>query len=159
MAKRDWTVTTAKWGAVAALGVVSAAGIVWSMGRDAGARPGIARPEQRVERREGSAAMRAEEGPRDVAGAEPANRAVEPPQEAPAAQKAVAPAQAAAVRLNPNRASKPELELLPGVGPALADRIIAERARAPFARLEDLGRVRGIGPKTLDRLREHVTFE
>lgn len=66
---------------------------------------------------------------------------------------------AAAVKINPNIAAKSELELLPGVGPALADRIIAERARASFRTLDDLGRVRGIGPKTLERLREHVVFE
>jgi competence protein ComEA len=65
-----------------------------------------------------------------------------------------------AARININKATKAELELLPGVGPALADRIITERERGgPFRRVEDLGRVRGIGPKTIERRRGHVVVE
>jgi len=40
------------------------------------------------------------------------------------------------------------LDVLPGVGPALAGAIVAERERAPFCALADLERVRGIGPRT-----------
>ncbi len=59
-----------------------------------------------------------------------------------------------ATGLDLNAASKAELEMLPGVGPALADRIIAERdANGPFKSIDDLDRVKGIGPKTLERLR------
>lgn len=66
----------------------------------------------------------------------------------------------AAVIINVNSAAKAELELLPGIGPALADRIIAERERGgPFKTLEDLGRVRGIGAKTIERLRPHANIE
>jgi competence protein ComEA len=53
-----------------------------------------------------------------------------------------------------NRADPAELTLLPGIGPALAGRIVADRgSRGPFARVEDLDRVPGIGPATIDRLR------
>jgi competence protein ComEA len=59
-----------------------------------------------------------------------------------------------------NQADASELERLPGVGPALAARIVDERRqRGRFAAPEDLLRVRGIGRKSLDALREHLTFD
>ena len=48
------------------------------------------------------------------------------------------------------------LDTLPGIGPARAEAILTERARRPFAQLEDLVRVRGIGPHSVARLREWV---
>lgn len=63
-------------------------------------------------------------------------------------------------KLNINRASPTELENLPGIGPALAARIVAFReAHGPFASVDDLVRVSGIGPKTIDRLRDLVTVD
>ncbi|MFO0634943.1 MAG: helix-hairpin-helix domain-containing protein [Nannocystaceae bacterium] len=47
-------------------------------------------------------------------------------------------------------ASPEELAGLPGVGPAIAARIVAAR---PFATVDALLAVRGIGPRTLARLR------
>lgn len=58
--------------------------------------------------------------------------------------------------LDLNRADTLALQALPGVGPALARRIVAARRDAPFRTVEDLGRVKGIGPATLERLRPHV---
>lgn len=55
--------------------------------------------------------------------------------------------------LDVNRAGIRELEALPGVGPALARRIVEERAIRPFSSVDDLARVRGIGPATIARLR------
>lgn len=56
--------------------------------------------------------------------------------------------------LDVNRATAAELERLPGVGPALASRILEQRTKlGRFGTLDDLLQVRGIGPKTLDRLR------
>jgi len=47
-----------------------------------------------------------------------------------------------------------ELAQMPGIGETLAKRIVALRAeRGPFVAHEDLLRVKGIGPKTLDRMR------
>jgi competence protein ComEA len=56
-----------------------------------------------------------------------------------------------------NVASAADLDALPGIGPGLAARILADRAsRGKFGRVEDLRRVRGIGPKRLARLRPLV---
>ncbi len=57
-----------------------------------------------------------------------------------------------------NHAPPGELRVLPGVGPVLADRIAAERDRAPFTTQQDLLRVHGIGPATVSRLAPHVRF-
>ena len=57
-----------------------------------------------------------------------------------------------------NRADAAELEQLPGVGPATAEAITAERDRnGPFLSAEDLQRVPGIGPAKMELLRDLVT--
>lgn len=59
-----------------------------------------------------------------------------------------------------NRASGAELELLPGIGPTLAERIVMERERGgPFSSMSDLERVRGIGARTIEKLRSLATVE
>jgi competence protein ComEA len=60
--------------------------------------------------------------------------------------------------LNVNRATAVELERLPGIGPSLARRIVADReARGAFATLEALDRIPGIGPALVARLGRLVT--
>ncbi|MDR9391615.1 MAG: helix-hairpin-helix domain-containing protein [Trueperaceae bacterium] len=56
-------------------------------------------------------------------------------------------------RVSLNEASPRLLATLPGIGPALAARIVEAR---PFHAVDDLVRVSGIGPATLDGVREHV---
>jgi competence protein ComEA len=57
--------------------------------------------------------------------------------------------------INVNTASAIELESLPGVGPATASQIIREReANGPFSSIDDLTRVSGIGPATVEKLRD-----
>jgi competence protein ComEA len=58
-----------------------------------------------------------------------------------------------------NRSMEAELETLPGIGPALAARIIAWReANGGFKKVEDLQKVSGIGEKLLAGLKEQVTL-
>jgi competence protein ComEA len=62
--------------------------------------------------------------------------------------------------VNVNSATADELALLPGVGPAKAQAILEHRkAHGAFKRIEDLGEVKGIGDKALERLRPHVTLD
>lgn len=59
-----------------------------------------------------------------------------------------------------NTAGIAELERLPQVGPALAQRIVADRvAHGPFRTPQDLTRVPGLGPKTYDAVEPYVTVE
>jgi competence protein ComEA len=65
-----------------------------------------------------------------------------------------APARVAhGLKLDVNRAGAEDLVLLDGIGPRLAAAIVAERAaHGQFASLQDLRRVRGVGPRVLERL-------
>ena len=63
------------------------------------------------------------------------------------------PKRPAGSALNVNHATAVELEALPGIGPGLARRIVADReAQGPFAAVADLDRVPGIGPALMARL-------
>lgn len=55
--------------------------------------------------------------------------------------------------VNLNKATTEKLQGLPGIGPAMADRIIANR---PYKKVEDLLNVNGVGPVYLERLRSQV---
>jgi len=87
-----------------------------------------------------------------------------PPPAAPAPVAPVpAPATPAAARargpVDINRAGRAELMTLPGIGARYADRIVALRERrGGFARTEELLDVRGIGPRTLERIRPFITL-
>jgi competence protein ComEA len=60
-------------------------------------------------------------------------------------------------RVDINRAAAADLEALPGIGPALAARIVAHRdANGPFGGPEDLLAVSGIGEKTLARFQDQI---
>jgi competence ComEA-like helix-hairpin-helix protein len=76
----------------------------------------------------------------------------------PAAQTRSASRQTLApARLDPNTASSQALQRLPGIGPALAGRIIEYRElQGPFRSPRDLLAVKGIGPKTFERLEPYL---
>ena len=59
-------------------------------------------------------------------------------------------------RVNLNTATLAELDTLPGVGPATAQRIIDGR---PYSTIEDLMRVKGIGQATFDKLKDTITVK
>ena len=59
-----------------------------------------------------------------------------------------------------NQADESKFTELPGIGPVLAKRISEDRnMNGPYRRIEDLRRVKGIGPKKLEALRGKVIFE
>lgn len=65
--------------------------------------------------------------------------------------------QTAAFKIDINSAAWPEFSLLPEIGETLARRIVESREKdGPFHSHEDLRRVRGIGPKTLEKLRPYL---
>ena len=61
--------------------------------------------------------------------------------------------------VNLNSAGAADLEELPGIGPALAERIVAWRAEnGPFTSVDELDEVSGIGPSVLGQVRDLVTL-
>lgn len=62
-------------------------------------------------------------------------------------------------KVNINTALADELVTLPGIGPAKAAAIVSFREKnGPFGTLEDLAQVSGIGPKTVETLKDHITL-
>lgn len=77
---------------------------------------------------------------------------------APAATGSTSATGGSTALINVNTASETELETLPGVGPVTAAAIIDYRIQnGPFASVDDLIDVSGIGPSTLEQLRPFVT--
>ena len=61
-------------------------------------------------------------------------------------------------KIDINRAEPWLLEALPGIGEVLAQRIVDYRSEnGPFRRIEDLLQVEGIGPATLEKIKDYIT--
>jgi competence protein ComEA len=60
------------------------------------------------------------------------------------------------LRVNVNTATLTELESIPGIGEARARQIVAQR---PYASVDQLLQISGIGPRSLERLRAFVKVE
>ncbi|MCX7845001.1 MAG: helix-hairpin-helix domain-containing protein [Dictyoglomaceae bacterium] len=62
-------------------------------------------------------------------------------------------------KININFASEKELENLPGIGPSLAKKIVEYREQnGPFKSLEDLEKVRGIGKKKIEQIKDLIEW-
>jgi ribosomal protein S13 len=59
------------------------------------------------------------------------------------------------LKVDPNTADEEALKDLPGIGRALAEKIIASR---PFSGVEDLQKIRGLGKVSLERLKPYLSF-
>lgn len=63
-------------------------------------------------------------------------------------------------KVNINTASLEELETLPRIGPVMANRIIEYRnTYGKFQSIEDITKVKGIGQKTFERIKEMITVK
>jgi competence protein ComEA len=68
-----------------------------------------------------------------------------------------APPRVAKFQVDVNKADWPELIQLPGVGRTLAERLVAERQQnGAYRDVDDLRRVAGIGPRTLERIKPYL---
>jgi competence protein ComEA len=60
-------------------------------------------------------------------------------------------------RISLNSADAQQLQQLPGVGPVIAERIVAWRtANGPFRSVAELGEVSGVGPAMIARIEDQV---
>ena len=60
--------------------------------------------------------------------------------------------------VNLNTANSEELQQVPGIGPATADKILQMRkSYGAFKSVDDLLAIRGLGPKRLDKMRKYLT--
>ena len=60
------------------------------------------------------------------------------------------------LRLDLNSASPGELLLVPRMRPAIAAQVVAGRSRKPWASVDELREIRGVGPKTVQTFREYL---
>ena len=61
-------------------------------------------------------------------------------------------------QVNINTATEQQLEALPGIGPAIAKRIVTFRTDHPFKNIEEIMDVKGIGSKLFDKIKALITI-
>jgi len=132
-ADSDWTRSSAKWVAVLVLGVASVLGVSWAI-------------------------LSGRAGPIPATGQQPETQSKPATDSETIGEGRSRPDVARLININ--TASSAELQLLPGIGPARASAIIEDRtANGPFHAIDDLQRVHGIGPKTVQNIRPLVTIK
>ncbi len=152
----DWTTGPAKFILVAVLGLICGTGLAWSILREStpASSPSHLRAKTSIPTDTTTPATK--ETPSPTRQYEEFPDVQSPPVVKPAA--ATSPSNSSL--LNLNTATQAEIELLPGIGPALASRIIEHRtARGSFKSITDLDAVSGIGPKMIERIKPLVRFE
>ena len=61
--------------------------------------------------------------------------------------------------ININTASAQQLELLPGIGPSIAARIVDYREEHPYKQRNNIMRIKGIGQKTFAKIKDFLVVE
>ena len=61
--------------------------------------------------------------------------------------------------ININTASAEDLTKLPGIGRSKAEAIVTYRQAHPFKAVAELAEVKGIGPKMLEKIQNHITVD
>jgi competence protein ComEA len=61
--------------------------------------------------------------------------------------------------VNINTATVEELQRLPGIGPKRAEDIVDYRSKHPFTRVSQFSKIKGIGPKTFEKLKPHISVD
>lgn len=154
------TIGPARAGAAGVLGGAAAVGLVWVLAGRApldSAPPPIATPPAQQ-----LAPMPSEATPTLAAPEpqEPAESGAQPATGVDEAEPSDPQPATLALRLDLNQANAEELELLPGIGPVLAQRIVDERDRnGRFTSLLDFQRVPGIGAKKAAALEPHIRLD
>ena len=69
------------------------------------------------------------------------------------------PASAKGNKVNINKDSKEQLMTLKYVGEALAKRIIEYRKKTPFKTIQDITKVKGVGPKVFEANKDKITVK
>ena len=63
-------------------------------------------------------------------------------------------------KVNINTANEEELSALPGIGPVIAERIIEYRDKnGPFKNTEEITKIKGVGDKTFQKLKDFIAIE
>jgi competence protein ComEA len=62
-------------------------------------------------------------------------------------------------KLNINEATAAQWELLPGIGPAMAQKLLDYRKQHKFGDLTHVMRIKGIGRKTYEKIKPYLTLE
>lgn len=145
--------------------LLAVVGLGLAVGHWRRARPDLA---ERLEQLDRAGAPSSGPAPQADAGStvEPASSEREPrrprPNKVPCdqAEPRASPSHAVPAAVDLNRATAIELTRLPGIGPALARRIVDARdTDGRFARIDQLGRVRGMSARKIEQLRAFVTVE
>ncbi len=151
----DWTTGPAKWSAAILLAAASMAGMAWSLS-------GNRKPVTVTHAARTPAARPADPNKEAPPVTPPAPIAVAATPDTPPepAESTVTIAPPTAHHVNLNTATQAELELLPGIGPAMAKRILEYRStHGKFTSVDQLDSVKGIGAKTMAKLRPLVSVD